>query len=194
MISHRQHRGLLQHDFRQPDLIRIGAFSFWRAPRQHPAVDIVPGEQAQTQFGLFAFRWRRHTATMARTPEEIQPPQRHNRIRVVGADTGMVGAAAFARAGFRDPALVLRWNEIAGPEVARLAQPLKFSEGPSGGTLTLRATPGAALFLSHEKRALCERINAYLGRPAVSQLKFSQGPLLPRPPGPKPEKPAGPLP
>ena len=71
---------------------------------------------------------------------------------------------------------------------------MKFAEGPSGGTLTLRAVPGAALFLSHEKRSLCERINAYLGRPAVSQLKFSQGPLLPRPPGPKPEKPAGPLP
>ena len=41
---------------------------------------------------------------------------------------------------------------------------------------------------------LCERINAYLGRPAVAQLKFSQGALLPRPPAPKPSKPAGPLP
>jgi hypothetical protein len=113
---------------------------------------------------------------------------------VIGADAGMVGGTAFARAGFSDPTLVLRWSEIAGPEVARLAQPLKFSEGPSGGTLTLRAAPGAALFLSHEKRTLCERINAYLGRPAVSQLKFSQGALLPRPPPPKPGKPAHPLP
>jgi hypothetical protein len=113
---------------------------------------------------------------------------------VIGADAGMVGGTAFARAGFSDPTLVLRWSEIAGPEVARLAQPLKFSEGPSGGTLTLRAAPGAALFLAHEKRTLCERINAYLGRPAVSQLKFSQGALLPRPPAPKPGKPAHPLP
>lgn len=101
---------------------------------------------------------------------------------------------AFARAGFRDPSLVLRWNEIAGAEVARIAQPLKYSESAAGGTLTLRAAPGAALFLGHEKRALCERINAYLGRAAVSQLKFSQGPLLPRSPGPKPEKACGPLP
>jgi hypothetical protein len=131
---------------------------------------------------------------MARTPEETQPPQRHNRTRVIGADAGAVASTAFVRAGFSDPTLVLRWNEIAGPEVARLAQPLKFSEGPSGGTLTLRATPGAALFLAHEKRNLCERINAYLGRPAVSQLKFSQGALLPRPPAPKPGKAAGPLP
>ena len=131
---------------------------------------------------------------MARTPEETQPPQRHNRIRVVGADAGVAATTAFVRAGFSDPTLVLRWSEIAGPEVARLAQPLKFSDGPSGGTLTLRAVPGAALFLSHEKRALCERINAYLGRPAVSQLKFSQGAPLPRTPAPTPEKAAGPLP
>jgi hypothetical protein len=101
---------------------------------------------------------------------------------------------AFVRAGFTDPALVLRWNEIAGPEVARLAQPEKLAEGPSGGTLTLRAVPGAALFLSHEKRSLCERINAYLGRAAVAQIKFSQGVLLPRPAAAKAEKKAGPLP
>jgi hypothetical protein len=58
----------------------------------------------------------------------------------------------------------------------------------------VRAAPGAALFLAHEKRALCERINAYLGRAAVAQLKFSQGALPVRPPPPKPQKPAGPLP
>jgi hypothetical protein len=112
----------------------------------------------------------------------------------ISADARTSASAAFVRAGFSDPTLVLRWSEIAGPEVARLAQPLKFSEGPSGGTLTLRAAPGAALFLAHEKRTLCERINAYLGRPAVSQLKFSQGALPLRPPPPSPQKAAGPLP
>jgi hypothetical protein len=105
-----------------------------------------------------------------------------------------VANTAFLRAGFQDPTLVLRWREIAGAEVARLAQPLKFSDGPSGGTLTLRATPGAALFLAHEKRALCDRINAYLGRPAVTQLKFSQGAFLPPRPAPPRQKPPGPLP
>jgi hypothetical protein len=128
---------------------------------------------------------------MARTPDQTQEAPRHNRPTVIGADAGATGAAAFVRAGFSDPTLVLRWNEIAGAEVARLAQPLKFSDG---GTLTLRAVPGAALFLAHEKRSLCERINAYLGRPAVAQLKFSQGALLPRPPVHKIEKKAAPLP
>lgn len=133
---------------------------------------------------------------MARAPKETQevPTERRGRILPVGGDVGLTAGAAFARAGFRDPSLVLRWSEIAGPEVARLAQPVKFTDGPAGGTLTLRATPGAALFLAHEKRPLCERINAYLGRPAVAQLKFSQGALLPRPTVKSPIKKSGPLP
>ncbi len=96
-------------------------------------------------------------------------------------DAGTSAAQAFARAGFSDPTLVLRWDEIAGRETARLARPVKLTEGPSGGVLTLRAEPGAALFLQHETRALTERINAYLGRPAIAKLRFVQGPLTPRP-------------
>jgi len=133
---------------------------------------------------------------MARTPKDIQDaaPQRRNRPTDVGMDARSAAASAFVRAGFHDPTLVLRWSEIAGSEVARIAQPLKFSEGPSGGTLTLRTAPGAALFLAHEKRGLCARINAYLGRDAVAQLKFSQGgPFAVRPPAPK-AKAAGALP
>ena len=138
---------------------------------------------------------------MARTPKDIQDasPQRHNRANAIGMDAKSAGAFAFVRAGFSDPSLVLRWSEIAGPAVARLAQPLRFSEGPQknglGGTLTLRTAPGAALFLSHEKRSLCARINSYLGREAVVQLKFSQGaPLQARSVAPSPQKALGPLP
>jgi hypothetical protein len=133
---------------------------------------------------------------MARTTKEIQPeapPSRRGRTAPISADAGLA-AAAFARAGFRDPALVLRWREIAGDAVARISQPLKLADGPSGGTLTLRAAPAAALFLGHEKRALCERINAYLGFAAVVQIKFSQGAPLVRPAPPRPNKPAGPMP
>jgi len=92
-----------------------------------------------------------------------------------------LGCAALARAGFADATLVLRWAEIAGAETARLSRPLKLGEGPQGGVLTLLAEPGAAVFLQHETRQLCERINAYLGRPAVSRLKFVSAPLTARP-------------
>ncbi len=121
---------------------------------------------------------------MAADTKQSQEPRpqepRRNRSQPIGREAGSLGAAALARVGFRDPTLVLRWDEIAGPDVARIARPIKLSEGASGGTLTLRAEPGAALFLQHESRVLCERINGYLGRDAVTKLRFVQGPLAPK--------------
>ncbi|MDE2134042.1 MAG: DUF721 domain-containing protein [Alphaproteobacteria bacterium] len=117
---------------------------------------------------------------MTRSSDDGQQPKRRNWVSPLAPDASTAARTAFTRAGFSDPTLVLRWDEIAGPETARLARPVRLSEGPNGGVLTLKAEPGAALFLQHETRPLCERINAYLGRPAVSRLRFVQGPLIPR--------------
>jgi hypothetical protein len=125
---------------------------------------------------------------MAQPPDPKQA-ERRNRAASIGQDAGFTGAAAFQRAGFSDPALVLHWPEIAGAEVARIARPIRFSAKDC--TLTLLAEPAAALFLGHESRALAARINSYLGRPAVTRVKFVQGPLTmpPRPsPPPKPAR------
>jgi hypothetical protein len=119
--------------------------------------------------------------TMARAPKQSkeptrpEPPARRNRVAAIGLDAGQLAQSAFARAGFADPSLVLRWDEIVGPDIARFAQPLKLSESASGATLTLKADPAAAIFLQHESRALCGRINAYLGRPVVQRLRFVSG-------------------
>jgi hypothetical protein len=128
--------------------------------------------------------------------EDKKPSEmpRRNWAGAVGPDAAANANQAFARAGFRDPTLLLRWEEIAGPDVACLARPIKLSESASGGVLTLKAEPGAALFLQHETRALCGRINDYLGRNAVARLRFVQAPLLPRQPKPAPRKAAGALP
>ncbi len=115
---------------------------------------------------------------MAQATDDKQPPPRRNWSGPVGNDATIAARTAFVRAGFADPTLVLRWNEIAGAETARLARPIKLS---STGTLTLKAEPAAALFLQHETRSLCGRINGYLGREAVTKLKFVQGPLAPLP-------------
>jgi len=135
---------------------------------------------------------------MAKVPEtkkdEAEPPRR-NWVGAASDDARNAAGAAFQRAGFRDPTLVMRWAEIAGAEIARLATPIKLTEGPTGGILTLKAEPGGALFLQHETRSLCERINAYLGRPAVSKLRFVQGALIHKPVAPRrPAKPAAALP
>lgn len=130
---------------------------------------------------------------MAQSPKDQQseaPPQRRGRVGEISGDATLAARSAFTRAGFSDPTLVLRWTEIAGPETARLAHPIRLSDN---GTLTLKAEPAAALFLQHETRALCTRINAYLGRDAVTKLKFVQGALaMPEPPPPKHHKPLEP--
>jgi hypothetical protein len=130
------------------------------------------------------------TAPRDKTQSDDTQPARRNRPAAVSGDVGQVGRGAFVRMGFSDPTLVLRWREIAGPEVARLCQPIRFAEGPNGGTLTLKALPGAALFLSHETRSLTARINQYLGRPAVSRLKFVHGALALARPAFSPRRPA----
>ena len=125
--------------------------------------------------------------------KENEQPQRRGWVSALAPHATVAAQTAFTRAGFSDPTLVLRWEEIAGPETARLARPIRLSEGPNGGVLTLKAEPGAALFLQHETRPLCERINGYLGRQAVTRLRFVQGPLVARPAPPVRRAPAGPV-
>jgi hypothetical protein len=119
-------------------------------------------------------------------PEPGETPRR-GRATPVGGDASEAAHAAFARAGFIDPTLVLRWSEIAGPEISRIARPLRFEE--KSGILTILAEPGAALFLAHDSRQLAERINAYLGRSAVTKVKFVQGAISQPVPPPKPARP-----
>ncbi|HEX3432344.1 MAG TPA: DUF721 domain-containing protein [Rhizomicrobium sp.] len=108
-------------------------------------------------------------------PPEEGSPQRRGRAAAVAGDAQRLARTGFERAGFPEPGLVLRWQEIVGPEVARIARPLRFSQGATGGVLTLKADPAASVFLQHESRALCGRINAYLGREAVQRLRFVPG-------------------
>ena len=121
-------------------------------------------------------------------PQPYAPPSRRNWVAAVGRDAGSAGAAIFARAGFTDPSLILHWVEIVGPEVARIARPVRFSE--KDGALTLMAEPGAALFLAHESRQLAARINQWAGRTAVTRVKFIQGKLHQPAPLPAPPRPA----
>jgi hypothetical protein len=120
---------------------------------------------------------------MTKGAKQPQPPNgpvpRRGRAAAIGNDAQGLARAGFERAGFLESGLVLRWKEIVGAEVARIARPLRFAEGPSGGVLTLRADPAAAVFLQHESRTLCGRINGFLGHNAVQRLRFVPGELAP---------------
>jgi hypothetical protein len=86
---------------------------------------------------------------------------------------------AFARAGFPDATLVLRWVDIAGPAIARVARPMKWQEGPEGATVTLKCDAGAVVLLQHQTRELIHRLNAYLGSGRIVRLKLVPGRLAP---------------
>lgn len=98
----------------------------------------------------------------------------------------------FARQGFASTELVTRWAEIAGPEIAAHAEPVKIQWSrpvgdapPDPATLVLRVEGPAALEIQHASGIIIERVNRYLGWNAIGRLALRQAPLRrPRRPGP----------
>lgn len=85
------------------------------------------------------------------------------------------------RHGFAHGAIVTKWPDIVGQDMARHTQPEKivFSrDGVSGGTLHLRVSSGAlATEIQHLEPQILERINTFFGYKAVVRVKLIQGPL-----------------
>lgn len=96
-------------------------------------------------------------------------------------------AESFARQGFAQSELVTRWPEIAGPEIAAHAEPLKIrwtrtSEGEPAepATLVLRVEGPAAIEIQHMAGVIIERVNRFFGWQAVGQIALRQAPLARR--------------
>src|SRR5712675_2769242 len=91
---------------------------------------------------------------------------------------------AYAKQGFAARELVTRWAEIAGPEIAAHAEPLKIQwprpvEGQpqEPATLVLRVDGPMALEIQHTSMVILERVNRFLGWNAVGRLAIRQAPL-----------------
>src|SRR3954454_23969756 len=106
-----------------------------------------------------------------------------------------VFSSAYAKHGFAARELVIRWSEIAGPEVAAHSEPLKMQwprpvEGQpqEPATLMLRVEGPAALEIQHKSDVILERVNRFFGWSAVGKLALRQAPLSrtdrPSPPQP----------
>src|SRR6266849_5236228 len=105
----------------------------------------------------------------------------------------------YARQGFAARELVTRWAEIAGPEIAAHAEPLKMQwprpvEGQpqEPATLVLRVEGPMALEIQHSSDVILQRVNRFFGWSAVGRLALRQAPLSrrqrPKPPrAPDPE-------
>jgi hypothetical protein len=97
---------------------------------------------------------------------------------------GDVFSDVYARQGFAARELVTRWAEIAGPEIAAHAEPLKMQwprpvEGQpqEPATLVLRVEGPMALEIQHSADAILQRVNRFFGWSAVGRLALRQAPL-----------------
>lgn len=101
---------------------------------------------------------------------------------------GPVTEKSLAKFGFAESALLSHWTSIVGANLARYCVPvrLRFPAGARrGGTLTVLVDGPAAVELQHDTPRILERVNTFLGYPAISVLKLQQGVM---PPSPEPRR------
>jgi hypothetical protein len=113
--------------------------------------------------------------------EEARVEKRHGTMRALAGAVAKVAGPALGKGGFAAAQLVTQWEAVMGAEWAEKLGPerLDFPRGErQGGTLRLRAAPGAALEAQHSLPLLLERINGFFGYRAVERLVFVQGPPL----------------
>ena len=89
-----------------------------------------------------------------------------------------------AKLGMSQASLLLNWEEIAGPGLAEVCEPIRLKWPPRGpktavgrgdpATLALRVTPGFALDIQHLAPALIARVNAHLGWRCVDRIAIRQ--------------------
>ena len=118
-------------------------------------------------------------------------PRRPMALKPVGRAALGAAGKVLAKYGLGEQALIERWAEIVGENLAGLTLPVHLSRRTD--TLTLRVAGPFAVELMHQEAELVSRINTYCGRLLVKRLKLVQGPiarLKPRRPQPRPLSPA----
>ncbi|MCD9147262.1 DUF721 domain-containing protein [Pseudophaeobacter flagellatus] len=78
--------------------------------------------------------------------------------------------------GFAVSRLLTHWEEIAGPDIASIARPVKVGYGRSafGATLTVLTNGANAPILEMQKERLREKVNAVYGYNAISKVWITQ--------------------
>jgi len=105
----------------------------------------------------------------------VPESERRQGFRAVGVATSKLAAPIIARQGGGIlTRLKAQWGAVVGPDWAAVTWPTALGRG---GVLKLRAASGVALEIQHRAPLLIERINLFLGRPAITRLALVQGPL-----------------
>lgn len=105
------------------------------------------------------------------------PPAR--RMRGFERTSGLLAERirqAGEKRGFAVTRLLTHWPEIAGPQVAPIARPVKIGYGRDGfgATLTLLTTGAQAPMLEMQKEQIRERVNACYGYAAITRIHITQ--------------------
>lgn len=97
-------------------------------------------------------------------------------FRPAGALIGPQTSTAAARRGYADARLKALWADIAGPEIAAVAQPVKLTptRGPAGGLLTLGVQGAHGPQVQMLLPLIRERVNTALGPGAVGRVRITQ--------------------
>lgn len=92
-------------------------------------------------------------------------------------------------------ALIARWREVVGPEIARRTEPVKLTKARAGGAsaLEIRVAGPSAAIIQHQAHEILARVNLFLGAEAVQKLRIVQGPLRRSETAPPPRRRAAPL-
>ena len=112
-----------------------------------------------------------------------EPARRNFAPRGIAAILAPVTRPAFRRRAPAAAHILADWPQLAGPELAARAAPVKFA----GGTLTLGCTGPIALELQMAVPQIIARLNLALGHNAVERLRFEQ--QVPRPASTPPARP-----
>lgn len=116
------------------------------------------------------------------------------KVKAVGSFLPSLTAQAFKKFGFSTAQLIMEWPAIAGRELAARSLPerLKWpprreaeadageaepARGRRGATLLLRVDGAHALDIDYQRQQILDRVNAYFGYRAVSELRLVQAPL-----------------
>lgn len=115
--------------------------------------------------------------------------ERRSRLSALASDVPGLTRLALGKSGFAEADLISQWATIVGPDLARVAIPVKLRlprpKAPAqdagiapnvpGGTLTLRTSPAASLEIQHQKPRILERIAAYFGYPLIADIRLEIG-------------------
>jgi hypothetical protein len=108
---------------------------------------------------------------------DVQSSRRNRGFeRAAGLVEARIRAAGETR-GFAVAKVLTHWAEVAGPDMARRARPVKVSYPPTGGlgaTLTLLVRGSEAPFVEMQKEALRQRVNACYGYNAIARIRLTQ--------------------